>query len=137
MSSSDRIKPSERAFNLVRQLARKAAKTDHWMEICLEDVDLRSDPGEIGCRHREQWEETCHWERFYGNEITLIVDTQERRLSPHEPLEFEQRYYGLCQPLVDAFWDEWEDKVGLWAAIENAINPPGKRLAAAGPLIQL
>jgi hypothetical protein len=37
-------------------------------------------------------------------------------------LEFEECYYGLYDPLVDAFWEEWESHVGFWAAVEEARN---------------
>ena len=112
------IEPSGRAYEAVRKLARHAAKHDGWMQPELDD--LGGDHGDIGSEHRSSWEQTCHWEHFYGNEISRIVDQQERRFSRDEPLEFEQRDYGLYEPLVDAFWEEWEERAGFWAAVEAA-----------------
>ncbi len=119
MKLSNEPEPSGRAFEAVRKLARHAAKHDGWM--CPEVDDLSDEIyGDKGTAHREQWEQTCHWEHFYGKEISRIVDQQERRLSPREPMEFEERYYGLYQPLVDAFWEEWEERAGFWEAVAAA-----------------
>ena len=73
---------------------RDAAKNDGWMtpDIQLDEFDSK-DPGDIATSHREAWEQTCHWEHFYGNEISRICDKQELRFGGN--LGFEQRYYGL------------------------------------------
>jgi hypothetical protein len=127
------IEPSARAIAAVEKMARDAAKNDHWMTFSgLDDLTGTdgNDPGDIAASHREQWEQTCHWEHFYGNEISRICDQQERRFS-REPLEFEPRYYGLYLPLVDAFWEAWEDASDLYGKIEAALNPPPVTPAAA------
>jgi hypothetical protein len=114
------IRPSQRAYAAVRRLARKAARTDHWMRPEIDDIltdDLDADnPGEISERHRDSWRETCHWQILYGTPISAIVDQQEQRFGP---LTFEDRYYGLYLELLDAFWDEWESQTEFWAAVEN------------------
>ncbi len=126
------ISPSARAVATVEKMGRDAAKKDTWMTFSgLDDLTGTdgNDPGEIASSHRAAWEETEHWTHFYGNEITSICDQQERRFS-REPLEFEQRYYGLYLPLVDAFWEAWEEASDLYGKIDKALgelaNPPAR-----------
>jgi len=108
--------PSKRAFTAARQLAREAAQNDHWLCPELDGID-ESDPGDIGTAHRESWQQTCHWEHFYGSRLSALADQQARRFGV---LTFEERYFGLYEPLVDAFWNEWEERSGFWDAVNTA-----------------
>jgi len=107
------IQPSQRAYAAVRKLARNAAKNDNWLQPELDGID-EGDPGDIGTAHRESWQQTCHWEHFYGRPTSTLADQQQRRFGE---LTFEERYFGLYEPLVDAFWDEWEETIGFWDVV--------------------
>ena len=109
--------PSKRAYDAVRKLAREAARNDHWMVPELDGLDGADD---ISTAHRESWQQTCHWEHYYGTAISRIVDQQERRFcAPGESLDCEARYFRLYEPLLDAFWEEWEEKSGFWDAVNK------------------
>lgn len=117
------IRPSERALAAARKLARDAVKRDHWLqpypEEDIRDTDTPADLGEISERHRDGWEQTDHFHLLYGTRLSELADTQERRFGP---MEWEERYYELYLPLKEAFWDEWEDRSGLWGKAEKALN---------------
>ena len=123
------IKPSNRALDAARKLARDAVKRDHWMLPCpeeeIKDTDTLADLGEISQRHRDAWEETDHFRLLYGNRLSHLADAQEQRFGP---MEWEQRYYELYLPLKEAFWDEWEDRIGFWGKAETALK--GHHLSA-------
>jgi len=121
--TKSKIYPSQRAFSAVRKLARDAAKNDNWLCPELDGLLDSEKDGDIGMAHRDSWQQTCHWEHYYGRPINELVEQQTRRLARrYGPLEFEERYYGLYDPLVDAFWEEWESHVGFWTAVEEARN---------------
>jgi hypothetical protein len=117
------IKPSERALEAARKLARDAVNRDHWLspypEEDIQDTDTLADLGEICLRHRDSWEQTDHFRLLYGARLSQLADAQERRFGQ---LEWEQRYYELYLPLKEAFWDEWEDRSGFWGKAEKALN---------------
>jgi hypothetical protein len=113
------IKPSETAFEKVRRMARRAFKKDGWMTPCVEEEDS-DDINEMVLNHRDHWMETNHWEYYYSRPISDIVDTQERRFSGD--LTWEERYYGLFEPLVEAFWDEWENKWDIYSLAKKALE---------------
>ncbi len=107
------IKPSERAFARVRKMAREAAKTDNWLTVELDDLRGHDD---LALEHRAGWEQTCHWEHYYGSAISTIADSQARRFGE---LSWEEQYWGLYDPLKDAFWETWEEAVGFWEAVNE------------------
>ena len=102
------MEPSARAFAAVRKLTRQALQ-DGWLEPCVDGLPVGT-AGDVLTAHRAAWEQTDHWERLYGRRISEIVDQQERRLGP---MNCETRYHCLYEPLVDAFWTEWEAKSGF------------------------
>jgi len=112
------IEPSKRAYAAVCKLARDAAQNDNWLQPELDGIS-EANPGDIGMAHRESWEQTCHWEHYYGRRISELASQQARRFGE---ITWEERYFGLYQPLVDAFWDEWEEAAGFWEVV-NAATP--------------
>ena len=91
----------------------------------IKDTDTLADLGEISQRHRSAWEQTDHFRLLYGERLASLADAQEHRFGP---MEWEARYYELYLPLKEAFWDEWEDRIGFWGKAETALK--GHRLNA-------
>ena len=131
MKTKVEIEPSQRAFEAVKRLARKAVREDGWLQPCVEDHDVANtdDIGEIALNHRAGWQETTNWELTWGRQISLIVDQQERRFLPRGDLSIgsETRYYALYEPLLEAFWDEWEERVDLAGKILEVLKERDKR----------
>lgn len=118
------IEPSQRAFEAVRRLAREAFRTDGWMTPVVEDLmdEDTDDIGQLVTEHRSQWEQTCQFEILWGARISEIVDQQEARfvrLGLH--VRWEDRYYGLYEPLKEEFWEVWEQKHKLVEQINEAL----------------
>lgn len=115
-------KPSQRAFIAIRRLARKAAKTDWWMRPCFDSIDFDED---VFQQHRSQWEETEHFNHFYGQQLSNLAVQQARRFKVE--LDTEIRYSCFYQPLLDAFWDEWEETLDFGDLIsQNTMTPAEK-----------
>ena len=131
MRTKVEIEPSQRAFEAVKRLARKAAREDGWLQPSVEEHDIADtdDIGEIALNHRVGWQETTNWELTWGRQISLIVDQQEQRFLPRGDLSLgsETRYYALYEPLLEAFWDEWEERVDLAGEILKALKARDKR----------
>lgn len=118
------IEPSQRAFEAVRRLAREAFRTDGWMTPVVEDLmdEDTDDIGDLVMTHRSQWEQTCQFELLWGARISEIVDQQEARFERLDlAVRWEDRYYGLYEPLKEAFWEEWERKHKLVEQINEAL----------------
>lgn len=110
--------PSRQALESARDLARTASKSDKWMEPDLEN--LGDDYGEFTDTHQAGWEETEHFRHYYGRELDKLANQEAERLGFSKLDDWDKWYYALYVPLKDAFWDEWEEKVGLDAKWEEA-----------------
>ena len=120
------IEPSGRAFDAARKLAREAFKKDKWMTPCIEDTDIgdETDETQIMLNHRASWEQTEHWNQTWGKRLSQLTDQQEKRfLAPGDvELEWERRYYGLYQPLLETFWDTWDELYDTYGHIREAMK---------------
>jgi hypothetical protein len=74
---------------------------------------------------RRSWEETCHFDHYYYEDLRDIgeVDAKEQgftRLDYVEPsLAFREMF---VEPLKDAFWDAWATKHNLFQWWERKIK---------------
>lgn len=111
---------SQTAFSKACKLAIDAAKNDSWMEP-LPQEHHEKDYSEFTQAHQAAWEETNHFEVFYYRPLKDLADQQARRFKFDKENNWEMWYYEFFLPLKDAFWEEWEEKVGLhekWKANE-------------------
>ena len=117
MTSTQTMEPSRRAYAAAGKLGRKAARNDTWLEVVLDDLDLAATGGDAATAHRESWQQTDHWRELYGRPLSDLADQQARRLGV---TDCEPRFFHLYEPLVDAFWDAWEEAVRFWDLAESA-----------------
>ena len=114
--------PSKTCLEKARRLARDAAKNDNWMEAVVEEAKEYDDYGEFTQRHQERWEETCHFDHYYRTQLEELAHGQNRQYQRKTGvvLAWEGWYYAFFLPLKEAFWEEWEEKVGLYKKWEEA-----------------
>lgn len=121
------VKPSEETEAKVRELAVDAAKNDNHMQPAFDGRAGREPTwSEFQDAHRSTWMETCHFEHYYGNVISDLCDDEEVRfVGKVGDLGFDDRRYGLYEPLIDLFWDTWEQEVHLlhkWNAYRSDLE---------------
>jgi hypothetical protein len=133
------IAPRPEAFAEVRRLAQHAAKHDNWMDVCADDIiddvrkrEARKDYGQFVGYHREGWEETNHFDHFYRQVIGDLALTEALPFNVGRDQSadgkfwiggyrnWEAYHYEIFCPLVDAFWETWEDAVGLYSEWKRA-----------------
>jgi hypothetical protein len=113
--------PSRNAFNTAAKLGRFAAKNDGWMEPVAEarHRDALTDFGQFEQEQINGWEETCHFEHYYGRPLSDLAEQQARRQGLDKADNWETWYYTFYLPLRDEFWECWCARVNLyefWAA---------------------
>ena len=121
--------PSQRAYNQVKTLARQAAKHDNWLEPLFDNVKEIKDFGQYSLVHRERWEQTDHFETFYGKNLTDIADQQAKRYNVSR-LDNWEAWNEFYQELKETFWETWEDQtdfVTKWK-LHNEQNRTSKTL---------
>lgn len=105
---------TEWAKDQAREIARKAAKQDGWMEPVMDLSDFQKtvyyDPenyDDYERRHRDSWEETCHFSIKYGLQLKDLAETQQERAENFD------LWYAAYDELKEAFWEAWQEEVGL------------------------
>lgn len=110
------VEPSENSRTAVEVMARKAVMSDNHMTPIFEDRLNRKDWSDFQDRHRSAWEETEHFEYHYAKPIRRLVDFDENRIATEIGLlKRETRLYYLYDPLIELFWDTWEEEANLHA----------------------
>lgn len=102
--------PCAESFDEARDLAHRP---DTWMTPT-DDHRGRLAREDYGAWQQEQeagWEETLHFEHFYGSELTAIAVDEAEMAGLENPREdnWETYYYDFYSPLKEAFWEEWHD----------------------------
>lgn len=122
MEKRIRIRPSQEAMDHVTYLAQRAAAEDGWMQPTPEDhtEELYEDFIQA---HRSGWENSTHFQAYYGDKLSNLCDREEMRWPP---LDTEVRYYALYPPILDLFWDTWEEEVELHNAWCKSRQKKGK-----------
>jgi hypothetical protein len=102
--------PPKRALTQAASLALHAAENDKWLEPLpeehLEELD------NIDQAHREAWQETDHFREYYGKKLLRIAEDDANL----ETLDCYESHY---IPLLETFWDIWEEAVGFWDKVEK------------------
>lgn len=117
---------TEWAKEQAREIARKAAKQDGWMEPVFDERDgIKTsyyDPAnydDYERRHQFSWEETCHFSIKYGQKLEDLAETQQERAENFD------LWYAAYDELKEAFWEEWEAAVGLHKFWERRLEEKG------------
>lgn len=103
---------SSQAIEQVRALAVSAAQDDNWMEPLFDDIKTSSF-SEFEEENRRMWEETEHFDTYYGRKISEIADREEALTIGK--LSTESRLYDIYLPLLDLFWETYTDVVDLYS----------------------
>lgn len=109
------FRPSQRAFEQARKLARYAAKHDNWMRPVAEwkESESTSDYGSFETELIDGWEETTQFQILYGSPLSHLAEQQSKRfgIDKHDgERSWEIHYYQMYCPLRDEFWREWCEK---------------------------
>jgi len=121
------VEPSQASLKDARNMGREAAAQDAWMTPLPEEhLDEGDDLGNISQAHREGWEQTTHFQVYYGDKLSDLTDAEEARIAgDFGVMGTMSRYEGLYVPLKDAFWDAWEEASGFYEAADAALKEQG------------
>ncbi len=99
---------SEEAIAKAEVLAQRALEDD-WMNLVADDKG-GSDYEEWLLAHRLRWEETGHFDVYYGNELDEIVREDFRRQGGEVDAEdlSHTGYFDIRGEVYDRFWSIWE-----------------------------
>ncbi len=117
---------TEWAKEQARELARKAAKEDDWLEPVMDDRDQVKatyyDPSnwdDFQQKHRCNWSETEHYNYRYDLPLSILTGSQQ--VKEDDP----DVWYEAYRELTDIFWDEWEEAVGLRKFWKESLKEEG------------
>ncbi len=117
----DEWEVSDAAKDKVRALAQGAAKDDNWMRPLYEEKAKGVTLSDFAQANQEAWMETCHFEHYYDRPISNIADEEEMRITGESVARHGEKWLQcLYLDLREAFWDEWDEAVGLYAGWKKA-----------------
>lgn len=105
-----------------------AAKHDQGMTPCYaEEIEHGHD--DVLCMHREGWECTSHFQTLYGDKMYTDALEFFIHLGNLGKYPDTEAIIDLKTDFLEAFWDAWEDEVGAYDLIEEALAGRIKTLA--------
>ena len=118
--------PLEEDFAAARELGRQMAKEDTWIEPVFDNIKkYKDDYGEFQEIHRANWEETDQFEIRWLPKLIALSEASGKRDYVSPMTDNMTWYFEYHTPLKSAFWDAWEEEVGLlqkWQAAKDSLT---------------
>jgi hypothetical protein len=127
------------AIQQVREIALHAAETDDWMTPVVDEhigrkdqMEATRDYGQFVGYHRDSWGSTDHFSLLYRESIGQIALEEAlpygvgRDLSEDGKFwvggfnDWEAYHYDIFEPLLDEFWETWENAQNLYDLWDRA-----------------